>query len=30
MRNGYASAKCGRLIRRAWDTGIEQTGVLPQ
>jgi hypothetical protein len=30
MRNGYASAKCGRLIRRAWDTGIEQTGALPQ
>jgi hypothetical protein len=28
-QQGYASAQCGRLIRRAWMTGIEQTGVLP-
>jgi len=26
---GYYSAQCGRLIRAAWDTGIEQTGTLP-
>jgi hypothetical protein len=24
-QHGYASAQCGRLIRRAWLTGIEQT-----
>lgn len=28
-RYGYASAQCGRLIRRAWDTGIVQTGTIP-
>ena len=27
--SGYASAQCGRLIRRAWDTGIVQTGTIP-
>ena len=26
---GYKSAVCGRLIRRAWETGIEQTGAAP-
>jgi len=26
---GYDSAQCGRLIRRAWDTGVEQTGTIP-
>lgn len=26
---GYDSAQCGRLIRRAWDTGMEQTGQIP-
>jgi hypothetical protein len=26
---GFASAQCGRLIRRAWDTGVEQTGTIP-
>jgi hypothetical protein len=26
---GYTSAECGRLIRAAWDTGIKQTGSLP-
>lgn len=25
----YNSVQCGRLIRRAWDTGIEQTGTIP-
>jgi hypothetical protein len=29
IRSGYNSAKCGRLIRRAWDTGVEQTGTIP-
>ena len=29
VQEGYASAQCGRLIRRAWDTGVEQTGTLP-
>jgi len=27
---GFPSAQCGRLIRRAWMGGVEQTGVLPQ
>jgi hypothetical protein len=26
---GYASAQCGRLIRHAWDTGVEQAGAIP-
>jgi len=26
---GYYSAECGRLIRAAWDTGVQQTGTLP-
>jgi hypothetical protein len=26
---GYTSAECGRLIRAAWDTGVRQTGSLP-
>jgi len=26
---GYDSAQCGRLIRRAWDTGVEQTETIP-
>jgi len=30
IQNGLASAKCGALIRHAWDTGLEQTGVIPQ
>jgi hypothetical protein len=29
VQQGYASVQCGRLIRRAWDTGAEQTGTLP-
>jgi Putative Ig domain len=29
MQQGYASAQCGRLIRNAWITGVEQTGTLP-
>lgn len=28
-QSGYASAQCGRLIRRAWVSGVEQTGALP-
>ena len=28
-QHGYASAQCGRLIRHAWMTGVEQTGSLP-
>jgi hypothetical protein len=28
-QHGYASAQCGRLIRGAWLTGIEQTQPLP-
>jgi hypothetical protein len=26
VQNGYASARCGRLIREAWKTGTAQTG----
>jgi hypothetical protein len=26
---GYKSAVCGRLVRRAWVTGVEQTGPAP-
>jgi hypothetical protein len=26
---GYQSAVCGRLIRRAWMSGVEQTGAAP-
>ncbi len=29
-QEGYASAQCGRLIRHAWDTGVQQTGEIPQ
>jgi hypothetical protein len=29
IQEGYASAQCGRLIRHAWMTGLEQTGALP-
>ena len=29
-QQGYASVQCGRLIRHAWDAGLEQTGALPQ
>jgi hypothetical protein len=29
LQQGYASAQCGRLIRRAWVTGVEQTQTLP-
>jgi len=28
-QEGYASARCGRLLRRAFMTGMEQTGELP-
>ena len=28
-QQGYASVQCGRLIRRAWMTGVEQTGPVP-
>jgi hypothetical protein len=28
-QNGYQSAKCGRLVRRAWDTGVQQVGTIP-
>jgi hypothetical protein len=28
IQNGYASAQCGRLIREAWTTGVEQTGAI--
>ncbi len=28
-QSGYQSAQCGRLIRRAWFKGVEQTGNLP-
>jgi hypothetical protein len=28
-QQGYASQNCGRLIRRAFVTGVEQTGVIP-
>jgi hypothetical protein len=27
--DGYKSVVCGRLVRRAWDTGVEQTGPAP-
>ena len=30
VQQGYASAQCGRLLRHAWLTGVEQTAVLPQ
>jgi hypothetical protein len=26
---GYQSAVCGRLIRHAWISGVEQTGAAP-
>lgn len=26
---GYASAQCGRLIRQAWLSGVQQTGTIP-
>jgi hypothetical protein len=26
---GIASVQCGRLIRRAWDTGVQQKGTIP-
>ncbi|HSI52258.1 MAG TPA: hypothetical protein VLA61_28665 [Ideonella sp.] len=29
-QQGYASVQCGRLIRHAWMTGVEQTGSTPQ
>ncbi len=29
QRQGFQSVQCGRLIRRAWDTGIQQMGRLP-
>jgi hypothetical protein len=29
-QSGYASAQCGRLIRRAWVTGAEQIGQIPE
>ena len=29
IQEGYASAQCGRLIRHAWDTGVAQTGTIP-
>ena len=28
-QHGYASVKCGRLIRHAWITGVEQTQPMP-
>ena len=28
-QQGYASAQCGRLIRHAWMTGVEQTQTIP-
>ncbi len=28
-QNGYKSAQCGRLLRRAFDTGVEQIGTIP-
>jgi len=28
-QQGVASVQCGRLIRRAWDTGVQQRGKLP-
>ncbi len=29
IQEGYDSAQCGRLVRHAWDTGVEQTGTIP-
>jgi hypothetical protein len=29
IQEGYASARCGRLVRHAWDTGVVQTGTIP-
>jgi hypothetical protein len=29
VNEGYYSAQCGRLIRAAWDTGVQQTGSIP-
>ena len=28
-KQGFQSVQCGRLIRRAWDTGVQQKGRLP-
>ena len=30
QRQGFQSVQCGRLIRHAWDTGIQQWGRIPQ
>jgi hypothetical protein len=30
IQSGYQSAKCVRLIRQAWVTGVEQSGTIPQ
>jgi hypothetical protein len=29
-KQGFESVQCGRLIRRAWDTGIQQRGRIPK
>jgi hypothetical protein len=29
QRQGFQSVQCGRLIRRAWDTGVQQKGRIP-
>jgi hypothetical protein len=29
VQNGVASALCGALVRRAWMTGVQQTGAIP-
>ena len=30
LKQGFQSVQCGRLIRHAWDTGVEQRGRLPK
>jgi hypothetical protein len=29
QRQGFQSVQCGRLIRHAWDTGVQQKGKIP-
>ena len=29
-KQGFQSVQCGRLIRRAWDTGVQQRGRIPK
>jgi hypothetical protein len=30
QKAGFQSVQCGRLLRAAWDTGVQQTGTIPK